>query len=149
MSCRPTFAFAAALATLLALSSAAHAANTVYRCNVAGRTVYADEPCGTKAREVAVDDSRTDGQRAQAKDAAKREAAMGKQMRRERLQEEKVARSLQRQGPSNARPTQRTRDQASVEYSNASGKVTKTLKPKKGPGFDDSMPIYIDVPKAK
>jgi hypothetical protein len=130
---------------VMTLPPPVHATKSVYRCKVAGRVLYSDEPCGVQAREVAVDDARSPAQRTAAEAAAKREAALANKMRRERLEDERAARA-------NARPSGiRSGSQAGVEYSNASGKVTKTVKeaPKRRTDIDESMPIYIDVPKAK
>jgi hypothetical protein len=125
--------------------SPAHAADPVYRCTVNGRVLYSDEPCSPRAREVTVDDARTPAQRKDAEATAKREAKLAKSMRGERLRDERAARA-------NARPSGiRSDSQAGVEYSNTSGKVKKTVKaaPKRRTDIDESMPIYIDVPKAK
>ncbi len=139
------FALAAVVIAMGAMTLPAHANKSVYRCSVNGRITYSDEPCGAQAREVAVDDARTPAQRKDAESAAKREAALATKLRRERLQSERTARA-------NARPSGiRSGSQAGVEYSNASGKVTKTVKPapKRRTDIDESMPIYIDVPKPK
>lgn len=133
---------------VLALSATAtHAASTVYRCTVNGRVTFSDEPCGAQSRATVVDDSRTEQQRKEAEDTAKREAALARQLRRDRLEDERVARTNARRGPAGVKPS----SQASVEYSNANGKITKKVKPaaKKRTDIDESMPIYIDVPKSR
>lgn len=133
---------------VLALSSfSTYAASTVYRCTVNGRVIFSDEPCGAQSRATVVDDSRTEQQRKEAEATAKREAALASQLRRERLEDERVARTNARRGPAGIRPS----SQARVEYSNANGKITKKVKPaaKKRTDIDESMPIYIDVPKSK
>jgi hypothetical protein len=137
----------ASLAAALVVSASAHAASTVHRCTVNGRVTFSDEPCGPASRTTVVDDSRTDQQRKDAQDAAKRESALARQMRRDRLENERIARSNPRRGPAGIR----SGPSASVEYSNAGGKITKKVKPaaKKRTDIDESMPIYIDVPKSK
>ena len=145
---KPVVVAASIAALVLTLSTtAAHAASTVYRCNVNGRVVFSDEPCGAQSRATVVDDSRTPEQRREAQDAARREAALARQMRRDRLDDERIARTNARRGPSGIRPS----SQASVEYSNSGGKITKKVKPGTKPrtDIDESMPIYIDVPKSK
>jgi hypothetical protein len=143
------FVFAAAsIAAVVALSTpSAHAAGTVYRCTVNGRVTFSDEPCGAQPRGAIVDDARTPAQRKEAEEVARRDAALARQMRRDRLENERIARTNSRRGPSGIRPTA----QPSVEYSNTGGKVTKTVKPgaKRRTDIDESMPIYIDVPKSK
>lgn len=138
---------AASLAAMLAVSTPAHAASTVYRCTVNGRITFSDEPCGVASKATVVDDSRTAQQRKDAEDAASRESALARQMRRDRLENERIARSNPRRGPAGIR----SGSQANVEYSNANGKITKKVKPaaKKRTDIDESMPIYIDVPKSK
>jgi hypothetical protein len=145
------FAFvvtAASIAAVIALSTtSAQAAGTVYRCNVNGRVTFSDEPCGAQPRAAIVDDSRTPQQRKEAEEVARREAALARQMRRDRLEDERVARTNTRRGPAGIRPS----SQSSVEYSNNGGKITKKVKPgaKQRTDIDESMPIYIDVPKSK
>ena len=129
-------------ATIFAMAPA-QAAGSVYRCTVNGKVLYADEPCSNQAREVSVNDTRSREQRQDAQESARREAAMARQMRRDRLEEERLA-AKDKRGPAGIHST------GGVEYSNAGGKVTKTVKPRKtGPKFDDAMPIYIDVPTKK
>lgn len=138
---------AASVAAVLVIWTSAHAASTVYRCTVNGRVTFADEPCGVASQAKVVDDSRTAQQRKDAEDAAKREASLARQMRRDRLENERIARSNPRRSPAGIR----SGSQASVEYSNANGKITKKVKPaaKRRTDIDESMPIYIDVPKSK
>ncbi len=141
-----------AIATTLFLAAAAattsaEAAKEVYRCTVNGKVLYADEPCSSQAREVMVNDSRSAEQRKDAETAARREATMARQMRRDRIEDEKIA-ARDKRGAAGIKPA--TRSSGGVEYSNTSGKVTKNVRARKeSPKFDDAMPIYIDVPKSK
>lgn len=75
----------AALFTLsgMALAQAPTSNETVYRCGPGGGN-YSLRPCAD-GRAVSVDDSRTDEQRAQALDAARRERALADKLTAERL----------------------------------------------------------------
>jgi hypothetical protein len=143
---------AIAVATTLFITAAltpasAEAAKEVYRCTVNGKVLYADEPCSSQAREVMVNDSRSTEQRQDAEAAARREATMARQMRRDRIEDERIA-ARDKRGAAGIKPAPRS--SGGVEYSNTSGKVTKNVRARKeSPKFDDAMPIYIDVPKPK
>ncbi|MBE7424463.1 MAG: hypothetical protein IT503_15930 [Burkholderiaceae bacterium] len=83
---------AVVLAAALALAaSASHAQERVYRCGAS----YSQEPCAGGIA-VAVDDARSESQRAQALRVAQLDARLGAALARERLQAEQRA---ARQGP--------------------------------------------------
>ncbi|HSB25847.1 MAG TPA: hypothetical protein VLE94_22330 [Burkholderiaceae bacterium] len=84
----------AARSCALALSlvaCAVHAQDRVYRCGAS----YSQEPC-TSGSAIAVDDTRSAAQVAQARRVAQLDARLADAMRRERLQAEQAA---LRQGP--------------------------------------------------
>lgn len=75
------------LVTLLLASAAAQPAEpAVWRCGADGRS-YGDSPCAG-GQQVAVADPRSDLQRAEARDAAKRDQALARQLVQERRERE-------------------------------------------------------------
>jgi hypothetical protein len=81
---------AAALALLMASSLPALAQKRVFRCDVGGRTVYADAPC-KDATDVTVHDPRSAAQRKAAQENVQREDQLAEKMARERHAREKAA----------------------------------------------------------
>lgn len=79
-----------ALVLLAAMTLAVCArAQAVYRCEAEGSVRYEEQPCA-QGREVSVADPRTAAQRADAQEAARREAALALAMRQERLARESM-----------------------------------------------------------
>ena len=75
--------------SVLGLLCAAVQAQTVYRCGPGGR-IYQATPCA-QGQAVDVSDPRSTEQRAAAQDAAEREAALAKQLERDRRAREAAA----------------------------------------------------------
>lgn len=65
------------LAPLILLSFSVAQAQ-VYKCTENGRTIYAERPCASNAKELNIDDFRTDEQRRQSLDSARRQKRLSK-----------------------------------------------------------------------
>jgi hypothetical protein len=150
-----TLSFTTVAIAASVMASPATAAKQVYRCEEAGRVVYADEPCADgKGRTVNVEDKRSTEDRKNALEAAKREAEFARQARSDRLADEKRAST---QGAAGIKPLPTAGDEPKAKPANEvkpkvkSAKASTEAKAKsKGSATASTpSPSFSDVPTVK